>query len=83
MGCVVVGLILAGGEIDDATSATALEAVPGVIGLASAAGLGAAPSAGHAQRDERTRGLAHRVDCRVWHRPDGPKRPDGGFAVPA
>jgi hypothetical protein len=31
VGAVVLGLILAGGEVDDATLATALEAIPGAI----------------------------------------------------
>jgi hypothetical protein len=51
IGSVLVGLILAGGEIDDATLATALEAIPGAL-----LGLGASYLFG--LRRERAEGLA-------------------------
>jgi hypothetical protein len=51
IGAVVIGLILAGGEIDDATLATALEAIPGaIIGLGTSYLIGL--------RKDRAEGLA-------------------------
>jgi hypothetical protein len=51
VGAVLIGLILAGGEIDDATLATALEAIPGaLVGLGGSYLLGL--------RAERAEGLA-------------------------
>jgi hypothetical protein len=50
IGAVLIGLILAGGEIDDATLATALEAIPGaILGLGGSYLLGL--------RSERAHGL--------------------------
>ena len=49
VGAVVVGLILAGGEIDDPSLATALEAVPGaLLGLAACWFYGARREEAHA-----------------------------------
>jgi hypothetical protein len=49
VGSVVVGLIVAGGEIDDPSIVTALEAVPGaIIGLAASWFYGARREAAHA-----------------------------------